>query len=115
MKGVLRALFLSKVKFVAAVVLVGIAATLGTLVWARPDPDSPPTAPRPAPAPKDQERIVGSWTIVSLEAEGKKAPEEMFRGGRWTFAADGLVTSNLRAPVGRPRAGRLSATPKGPS
>jgi uncharacterized protein (TIGR03067 family) len=104
-KGVLRAMFLSKVKVIAAVAIGVMVAALGTVVGARqPSADrGAPQAPADKPAAaakqeasKDAEKIVGTWAIVSAERGGKKVAEEMFQGGKWIFSADGKVTAKFR-------------------
>jgi RNA polymerase sigma factor (sigma-70 family) len=95
-KGVLRSMLLSKLKVVAAVVLVVAVASLGTVVGARQAPADKPAAAVKDDAPKDAEKIVGTWAIVSAERGGKKVPEEMFKDGKWVFAADGKVTAKFR-------------------
>jgi uncharacterized protein (TIGR03067 family) len=41
---------------------------------------------------EDAKKIQGSWVVVSMEREGKKAPVEEGKGITVTFAADGKVT-----------------------
>jgi RNA polymerase sigma factor (sigma-70 family) len=90
-KGEFRAMVLSKLKVVAAVVLAVTAAVVGTVVWARQAPADKPTAAREV-AVKDQEKILGTWAYVSVEANGKKVPEAV-KDARLTFAAESKFTA----------------------
>jgi uncharacterized protein (TIGR03067 family) len=42
---------------------------------------------------KDDEKILGTWTVVSIEEGGKKAPEELIKDATVTFTADGKMTT----------------------
>jgi RNA polymerase sigma factor (sigma-70 family) len=84
-KGVLRAMFLSKVKGVAAGLLglcVALAILLGGTRWALADKE----------AAKDEEKILGTWDLVSIMEGGQKAPPEAIKEAKVTFAADGKMT-----------------------
>jgi uncharacterized protein (TIGR03067 family) len=70
-------------------------AAAGTVVWVRQALADKPAAAK-EDAVKDEEKIVGTWAIVSAEKGGQKVPEEVFKGGKWTFAADGKVTARFR-------------------
>jgi uncharacterized protein (TIGR03067 family) len=41
---------------------------------------------------KDEEKILGSWTIVSFEESGKKAADAAIQDTKVTFTADGKIT-----------------------
>jgi uncharacterized protein (TIGR03067 family) len=41
---------------------------------------------------KDEEKILGAWTIVSQEKGGEKVPEEKFKDVKVLFHADGKLT-----------------------
>jgi uncharacterized protein (TIGR03067 family) len=43
-------------------------------------------------APKDEEKILGTWTIVSWEEGGEKVAQDVIKGVKVTFAADGKMT-----------------------
>jgi uncharacterized protein (TIGR03067 family) len=43
-------------------------------------------------APKDEEKILGTWAVVSWEEGGEKAPQDMIKDVKVTFAADGKMT-----------------------
>jgi RNA polymerase sigma factor (sigma-70 family) len=94
-EGVLRSMFLSKLKVVAAVVLALSMAVVASVVCARWA-----LADRPAPAgkdeaPKDEDKIVGTWAFMSFEKGGQKEPEEDFKEAKLIFAADGKLTAKL--------------------
>jgi RNA polymerase sigma factor (sigma-70 family) len=93
-EGVLRSMFLSKLKALAVVVLALSLAVAGSVVWARQVLADRPAAGREE-APKDDEKIVGTWAIVSLEKGGQKAPEEDYKEAKLIFAADGKLTAKL--------------------
>src|SRR5262249_16339103 len=40
---------------------------------------------------KDEEKILGTWSIVSIEEGGKKGPEEAIKDTTVTFTADGKM------------------------
>jgi RNA polymerase sigma-70 factor (ECF subfamily) len=90
-KEVLRAMFLSKLKALAAGVLalgVAVAVIVGGARWALADK---PAAPGKEEA-KDEEKILGTWALVSFEEGGQKAPEAWIQEAKVTFAADGKMT-----------------------
>jgi RNA polymerase sigma factor (sigma-70 family) len=95
-KGVLRAMFLSKVKIVAAVVLALSVAVAGTVVSARRALADKPAAAGKNEAPKDEEKILGTWIYVSVEARGNKVPEEEIKEAKVILAADGKFTAMIR-------------------
>jgi RNA polymerase sigma factor (sigma-70 family) len=74
-KGVLRAMFLGKVKMVAAVVLA-LAVVAGAVVGVRQVLADKPAAAGKGADQKDQEDIVGTWVLVSEERGGQKVEEE---------------------------------------
>jgi RNA polymerase sigma-70 factor (ECF subfamily) len=91
-KGVLRAMFLSKVKVAVAVVLAATVAAAGTGVCVRQAlADKPGAAGKGADA-KDEEKIVGTWAVVSEERGGQKEPEEKLKGLRLILGAGGKAS-----------------------
>jgi RNA polymerase sigma factor (sigma-70 family) len=93
-EGVLRSMFLSKLKVVAAVVLALSLAVAGSVVWARQALADRPAAAGKDEAPKDEEAILGTWAIVSCEEGGQKPPEgAMIIGAKVIIAADGKMTT----------------------
>src|SRR5208337_335755 len=42
--------------------------------------------------PKDEEKILGTWAVVSYEEGGQKAPEERIKEAKVIFAIDGKMT-----------------------
>src|SRR5262249_55204690 len=93
MKGELRAMLLSKLKVVAAMMLVVTVAAAGTVVWVRQALADKPAAAVKEEAPKDEEKIVGTWAFESLETGGQKRPEEAVIEAKLIFAADGKFTA----------------------
>jgi RNA polymerase sigma factor (sigma-70 family) len=92
-RGELRAMFLSKVKLVASVVLalsLGVAACIVGARWALADP---PAAAAKDKEPTDEERILGTWDLVAFEEGGQKAPDEKIKEVTWTFAAQGKLVA----------------------
>jgi RNA polymerase sigma factor (sigma-70 family) len=91
-KGVLRAMFLSKVKMVAAVVLALGVVVAGAVGGARRA-----LADRPAAAkdkgPKDEKKILGTWVYKSVKS-GLKVREEVVKAFRTTLTADGKFTAD---------------------
>jgi len=92
-KGVLRSMFLSKLKVLAAVVLTAAVAVGVTVVSARLALADKPTATGKEADRKNEETIVGTWTVVSVEHGGH---DEEVKQARMIFTADGKVT--LTAP-----------------
>jgi RNA polymerase sigma factor (sigma-70 family) len=91
-EGVLRAMFLSKLKVAAAVVLALGMASAVSVVWALADR---PAAAGKDGATKDEDKIVGTWAYTSLEKGGQKAPEEDVKEAKLVFAAGGKFTAKL--------------------
>jgi RNA polymerase sigma factor (sigma-70 family) len=87
-EGVLRAMFLTKLK-IAAVVLLMTAAVVGGAVGVLARQAKPPAAKPKA----DKDALQGAWTAVSAEEEGKKVPakEVKARDAEWVFAGDRLT------------------------
>ena len=44
-----------------------------------------------ADAPKDAERVVGTWKVVSAEDSGRKASEETIKNLKWTVTRDTIT------------------------
>ena len=44
-----------------------------------------------ADAPKDAEKIQGSWKVISAEDSGRKAPEETLRNLKWAVTRDTIT------------------------
>ena len=44
-----------------------------------------------ADAPRDAEKIQGSWKVVSAEDSGRKAPEETLKNLKWTVTKDAIT------------------------
>jgi RNA polymerase sigma factor (sigma-70 family) len=94
-KGVLRAMFLSKVKIVAAAVLALSVAVACTVVGARRALADKPAAAGKEGAQKEEEKIVGTWAFQSLVQGGQKQPEEDVKEAKLTFAPDGKLAAKL--------------------
>jgi RNA polymerase sigma factor (sigma-70 family) len=93
-KGVLRAMLLSKLKVVAAVALALTVMAAGTVVWVRPALADKPAAAVKEEAPKDEEKIVGTWGYVSVEVGGKKVAEEDVKEAEMIYTAEGTFTAD---------------------
>jgi uncharacterized protein (TIGR03067 family) len=91
-KGVLRAMLLNKLKTAGVVLLAMTAAVVGAGVCARLALADKPAVANKEEAPKDEEKILGTWVFVSLEEGGQKAPEEGIKEAKAAFAADGKMT-----------------------
>jgi RNA polymerase sigma factor (sigma-70 family) len=85
-KGELRAMFLNKMKVVAAALLVLCVATAITVVGVRQ------ALADKKEAPKDEEKILGAWALVSYEEGGQKAPEEAIKDAKVIMTDDGKMT-----------------------
>jgi RNA polymerase sigma-70 factor (ECF subfamily) len=95
-KGVFRAMLLSKLKVLAAVVLAVTVAAAGGMMWVRQTLADRPAAAVKEEAPKDEEKIVDSWAYESVAVGGKKVPAGDVKEGRMLFAADGKFTVLIR-------------------
>jgi uncharacterized protein (TIGR03067 family) len=93
-KGVLRAMLLSQLKVVGALALALTVAAAGTVVWVRQALADEPAAAVKEEAPKDGEKIVGTWAYVSVEVGGQKVPEEEVKEARMLFTAEGKFTAD---------------------
>jgi RNA polymerase sigma-70 factor (ECF subfamily) len=91
-KGVLRAMLLNKLKMAGVVLLAVSAVVVGIGVCARLALADKPAAAGKDEAPKDEEKILGTWALVSIAEGGEKAPEAKIRGAQVTFTADGKMT-----------------------
>jgi RNA polymerase sigma factor (sigma-70 family) len=91
-KGVLRSMLLSKLKVVAAVVLAVSVAAAVVVVGARQALADKPAAAKKEKDQKDEEKILGAWTVESAEEGGQKAPEGAFALAKFVFAAEGKIT-----------------------
>lgn len=87
-KGVLRAMFLSKLKVVAAVVFCVMVAA-GSVVYAQRALVDKPAAAGKDEAPKDEQKILGTWAVESAEVRGQKLPEEKLKVIKVTFTPEG--------------------------
>jgi uncharacterized protein (TIGR03067 family) len=95
-KEELRAMLLSKLRVVAAMALVVTVAAAGTVVWVRQALADKPAAAVKEEAPKDEEKIVGTWAYVSVEGRGLKVPEEQVKEAKLILAADGKFTAIVK-------------------
>jgi RNA polymerase sigma factor (sigma-70 family) len=100
-QGVLNAMFLTKLKTALVIILVVGMAGFGArpladvLFASGQDAKRPIVQPeRRAPAPDeperaapktDMDRIQGSWQVTSLEGNGKTAPEDFIKTGKYVF------------------------------
>jgi RNA polymerase sigma factor (sigma-70 family) len=78
-EGVLRAMFMTRLKIVAVAMLITALAGTGAAVLAHQAKDSTGTAAilLEADAPKtDQDALQGAWIPVAVEEDGKKVPKE---------------------------------------
>ena len=100
-EGVVRAMFLTKIKCVLTVVLVSLPRWAGLLYQAqageppmakeeqpaaRKDQktgEEKPAQPKPQPAQSDQERIVGVWVVVNDDSKRKGEP--------WLIGKDSIL------------------------
>ncbi|HZV03956.1 MAG TPA: sigma-70 family RNA polymerase sigma factor [Gemmataceae bacterium] len=94
-KGVLRAMLLNKLKVAGVVLLAVTAVVVGAGVCVRLALADKPAVANKDKAPKDEEKILGTWALVSYEEGGQKAPEERIKDGKVIFAADGKLTAKL--------------------
>ncbi len=91
-KGVLRAMFMSKLKAVAAVALA-VAVAAGLVAGARRALADKPAAAGKEEAPKDEQKILGDWVITS--AERGNVARDMFKDVKATFNAEGKWITHL--------------------
>jgi RNA polymerase sigma factor (sigma-70 family) len=95
-KGVLRTMFLAKLKTVGMLVLVlGLAAGVAALVRDRSGAVEPtPQGASDASKDEDKKKLQGTWYTVSVESHGMKIPQErilakdvrlVVEGDRWTL------------------------------
>jgi RNA polymerase sigma factor (sigma-70 family) len=90
-KGVLRAMLLKKLKAAGVVLAAVTAVAVGFSLCARLALADRPAAAGKEEAPKDEEKILGTWALVSYKEGGEKAPEAKIRGAQVTFTADGKM------------------------
>lgn len=107
-EGVIQAMWIAKLKMIAAVAvcIVAFGASVGYVGYTALAADSNPSigeaqeakTPRPAAqdAKPDKEKILGSWSIVSFEENGKKGKPEDHQGALFeslaiTFTAERMI------------------------
>jgi RNA polymerase sigma-70 factor (ECF subfamily) len=90
-KGVLRSMFLNKLKIVAVVAL-GMMVAAGTVPYARRALADKPAAADKEEVSKEERKFLGTWAVQSCEVGGQKVPEEKFKKTRFTFAPKGKWT-----------------------
>jgi len=79
-------MFLNKLKVVAAGLLAVCVAVAVSVVGARQAlADKKET-------PKDEEKILGTWALMSYEEGGRNAPQEAIKEAKVIIAADGKMT-----------------------
>jgi uncharacterized protein (TIGR03067 family) len=120
-EGVLRAMFLAKLKIVAAVLLVAVLAGSGIALYAvglkAAEPTAsvraaPPekTAPKQADTPKADAKakamtkLQGRWKVQTLEISGNQLPQGIANAPDWTIS-DGKVK------IGDGKEGKLTIDP----
>jgi RNA polymerase sigma factor (sigma-70 family) len=117
--GVLRAMFLAKLKTVGMfVLLLGLVVGTAALVRDRAGAVEPAQEKEPdAPKDNDKDKVQGTWYTVSVESHGMKIPEDrilakdvrlVVKGERWTLTeakgdADKEFTVTLD-PAKKPKA-----------
>ncbi len=129
-EGVLRTMLLSKLKIATAVLFVASTAVLTCGALATRQQPAPPgdvkaeAQTKPVEPPKeDKDKLQeprrqvakdakddlklfnGSWKVVALEDEGRKAPSEALKGMRWSF-------NGAEVQMHDPHAGRAKASVK---
>ena len=85
-------MLLNKLKVAGVVLLAVTAAVVGAGVCASLVLADKPAVANKDKAPKDEEKILGTWALVSFEEGGEKAPAEAIKEAKVTFAADGKMT-----------------------
>jgi uncharacterized protein (TIGR03067 family) len=98
-KGVLQAMLLNQLKVVGAVLLtlsaVGAGIGLCSRLALADKPADMPALVGKVEAPKDDDKILGTWTLVSGVEGGQKAPEERVKDFSVTFVEGGKGTFKL--------------------
>jgi RNA polymerase sigma factor (sigma-70 family) len=95
--GVLKAMFLSKLKSVVGVLMVAVCLIgVGPAVVLGKQPDSPkkPDDAKDAAVKAMQERLQGTWKCVSMHCNGVKSEPDMtctIKGNTWETKLDGQV------------------------
>jgi len=104
MEGVMKTMFLTKIKSTAVVVLamalsgvgvatlaVGGARQRETASAAKTQDEKPvANAPKNNPAKEDEEKLQGVWDVVSVVHDGKPVEKKFFDGQVWVFEGDTL-------------------------
>jgi RNA polymerase sigma factor (sigma-70 family) len=93
-KGVLQAMLLNQLKMVGVVLLAlaGVGAGIGLCSLALADK---PALVGKVEALKDEQKILGTWALVSGEEGGQKAPPERLKDATVTFAEGGKLTVKM--------------------
>jgi RNA polymerase sigma factor (sigma-70 family) len=102
-EGVVHAMFMTKLKIVAALLLtLGLLGAGASLAYQDPGGAAPaqaspakPAQAKPGKAKTDKERLQGTWVAVSGEKGGKPAPEDFVKTMKITFAGDKVTFQAL--------------------
>jgi RNA polymerase sigma-70 factor (ECF subfamily) len=91
-KGVLRAMWLNKLKVVGGALLVVAVVLAGAGLCARLALADRPAAAGKGEAQKDEQKILGTWAMESMAEGGQKAPAVVLKELKVTFAAGDKMT-----------------------
>lgn len=96
-EGVLKTMFLSKLKTIVTVLLTvalvgGVAGLLGYRALAGGTGDQPkPESKEKVPTKSDADAIQGSWSTVAQEANGEKQEKDKLKKHTWIFDGEKLT------------------------
>ena len=94
-KGVLKAMFLNQLKMVGAAILALTAVVIGIGAGSHFVLADRPALVGKDEAPNDDQKILGTWTLVSSEEGGQKGPAERLKDASVTFAKGGKMTAKM--------------------
>ena len=94
-KGVLKAMLLNQLKMVGVVLLALTAIGAGIGLVSHVALGHMPALVGKDEAPKDEQKILGTWALVSGEEGGQKAPPERLKDATVTFAEGGKLTVKM--------------------
>lgn len=97
-RGVLKTMFLSKVKLTCVTVLVALFIGTGGLylLWGGEQPKqvvlaAPEPPPRERPMKRNETSIEGTWAMVKASANGTHLPQEVEKDQRWVITTDAII------------------------
>ncbi len=117
-KGVLQAMFITRLKTAVVVLLIGIVLSGAVVALAvplaatEPPQKAPPADKAPMPPKEDAalKELQGDWKVISMADNGRKTTDDDVKGMRWTFKGNKLQPTDPGDKTGDPIEFKLDAS-----